>query len=243
MTRRWTVVWLAACSPWMGCGRSTGGAPTDGSTVPTPAADAAPAAVAPAPAKTLALRWQRLIVDGGATCPRCAGTEGAIREAARTLTPALADLGIRLVVEEGVLDMATFQGNPSESNRIWIGGRTLEEILGGSAGSSQCCGACGDSECRTLVVDGRTYEAIPATLVVQAALKVAADLLGPPAENAAAPVGEPASVSDGSCGCGSPPAAPAPPAPSCCGGAGPAPAAPSCGAAPAQTTPCCGGAS
>lgn len=236
-----TWFWIATVLLAIGCSRSTGGADAVPAPASTPTAtvsgsdDGAAAATS-----TLTIRWQRLITDGGSTCPRCAGTEGAIREAERTLTPALADLGIRLVVEEGALDMATFQGNPSESNRIWIGGRTLEEILGGSAGSSQCCGACGDNECRTLVVDGRTYEAIPAALVVQAALKVAADLLGPPAEIAPATVVEPPPASGGSCGCGAPPVEPAPAAPSCCGGAGPGPAAPSCGVAPAPSAACCG---
>jgi hypothetical protein len=225
--------WMLLCLVAAGCARPPSGTDAGESSPPAPSVDAAQTDIGTAPTRTLTIRWQRLIVDGGGTCPRCAGTEDAIREAERTLRPALSPLGIRVAVEEGELDMASFQGNPSESNRIWIDGRSLEEILGAAAGSSQCCGACGDNECRTLVLDGRTYEAVPATLIVRAALKAAADLLDPAAGDLGpAPVEPPAP--GGSCGCGAAPASRAPqlPAPggsSCCGAAPPAP------------TPCCGG--
>ena len=225
MNRARKSLWIAAGFLVAGCSRSPREADAQRSPTPAPTADAAPVDVAPAPTKTLTIRWQRLITEAGGTCARCTGTEGAIREAERTLSPALGALGIRVVVEEGALDMGTFKGNPSESNRIWIGGRTLEEILGASAGSSQCCGACGDSECRTLVLEGQTYEAVPATLIVVAALRAAADLLGPSAQEPGSPPAEPAAPG-GSCGCG---AAPAAPAPSC-----------GCGAAPVEPTPCYG---
>mgnify|MGYP001605909079 CR=1 FL=1 len=228
-----------------GCGRSPGGSNAGDSPAPAPVVDGVqvgvvvePADVTPVMTRTLTIRWQRLVTDGGTTCARCAGTEGAVRDAERTLGPALSPLGIRLVVEEGELDMAGFQGNPSESNRIWIAGKTLEEILGAAAGSSQCSGACADNECRTLVLDGQTYEAVPAALIVRAALKAAADLLGPTAEEAPAPPAEPAATG-GSCGCGAAPAAPVTPAPGCCG-AEPSSPTPSCGAAPGAPTPCCG---
>lgn len=74
------------------------------------------------------------------------------------------------------LDETSFQAQPAESNRIWIAGKLMEDWLQGSVGSSPCCSVCGDSECRTISVDGQTYEAIPAELLVQAALIAALTL-------------------------------------------------------------------
>jgi hypothetical protein len=44
---------------------------------------------------------------------------------------------------------------------------------------SRCSGCCGDSDCRTTVVDGRVYETIPPELIVRAGLKMAANLIQP----------------------------------------------------------------
>ena len=42
--------------------------------------------------------------------------------------------------------------------------------------ASRCCAACGDSDCRTVSVDDRTFETIPAALIVKAALAAAAQV-------------------------------------------------------------------
>ena len=42
---------------------------------------------------------------------------------------------------------------------------------------SQCCSVCGDNSCRTLQVDGKTYEAVPETLIVKAGLAAASTLV------------------------------------------------------------------
>jgi hypothetical protein len=120
--------------------------------------------------------WQRLLTDG-ATCPRCGTTQHAVRQAVEKLAEALGPLGIRPILEERALDLATFEGSPGESNRIWIAGRPLEEWLGANAGASRCCSVCGDNECRTLEVDGSTYDAVPERLIVKAGLAAAASLL------------------------------------------------------------------
>lgn len=73
----------------------------------------------------------------------------------------------------GVLE---FQRQPLESNRILIGGRPLEDWLGATAGKNPCCHVCGPNECRTLTVDGRTHEVIPAEVVIRAGLLAAAAL-------------------------------------------------------------------
>jgi hypothetical protein len=120
--------------------------------------------------------WQRLLTDEG-TCPRCGTTQEAVRHAVDALAEALRPLGIRPILEERALDLATFGQAPAESNRIWIAGRPLEDWLGADAGASRCCSVCGDHECRTLEVDGTTLEAVPERLIVKAGLAAAASLL------------------------------------------------------------------
>lgn len=135
----------------------------------------------PAQNKTLVIRWQRLVDDKGATCDRCGNTEHSIDEAQRLLTACLKPLGMRVQVSKTSLTAEQFTRDPSESNRIWVGDSPLEKILDAKTGDSPCCGSCGDSNCRTMVVDGRTYETIPSELIVRAGLRAAADLVEPAA--------------------------------------------------------------
>lgn len=125
----------------------------------------------------LTIRWQRLVADAGGTCPRCGTTGDAVADAARRLTEALAPLGITVEVETAALDDATFRRDPSQSNRIWLAGRPIEEWLDAGVGSSTCCDECGDAECRTMHVGGAVHEAIPADVIVRAGLMAAASLL------------------------------------------------------------------
>ena len=113
----------------------------------------------------LPILWQRLVTEG-ATCPRCDGTQGQLMRAVASLRSALAPLGIEPVVIVKELDAATFRAAPDESNRIWIGGKPLEEWLGAQSGSSQCCSVCGDAECRTTELGGAVYEEVPERLIV-----------------------------------------------------------------------------
>ena len=133
----------------------------------------------PAAAKALVIRWVRLVDTGGSTCDRCGGTERSIDEAHQLLATSLNPLGILVSLEKVQLSPERFKLNPSESNRIWIADQPLETILGAKSGMSQCGGCCGDSACRTTVVDGRTYETIPPELIVRAGLKVAANMIQP----------------------------------------------------------------
>ena len=60
-----------------------------------------------------------------------------------------------------------------------VGGRPLDEWLGAGSGSSQCCDACGDAECRTLEIDGTSHEVVPEALLVRAGLIAASQLFDP----------------------------------------------------------------
>jgi len=90
----------------------------------------------------------------------------------------LRPLGMEPMLEIREIDERTFKSNPSESNRIWIAGRPMEEWLGAGVGSSPCCSVCGTSECRTVQVGGATFEIIPEELFLKAAVIAAARPLG-----------------------------------------------------------------
>lgn len=129
--------------------------------------------------KTLPTLWQRLTNPEGKTCARCSATHRELEHAIATLRQSLRPLGIEPTLETKEIDEKRFKANPSESNRIWISGKPLEEWLDASIGSSPCCSVCGTSECRTVEVDRSTFETTPERLVLQAALVAASHLLGP----------------------------------------------------------------
>jgi hypothetical protein len=126
--------------------------------------------------KLLPIVWQRLVSEG-VTCPRCAGTETAVEEAVTTLREVLRPLGIEPTLETRALDKSDFEAAPDESNRIFIGGRPLEDWIGATPGASECCSVCGDNQCRTVEVNGTTFESVPASLIVKAGLAAAASLV------------------------------------------------------------------
>jgi hypothetical protein len=128
--------------------------------------------------KTLNIVWQRLVKDGE-TCGRCGATHEAVLGAMARLEAALSPLGIRPVLETRRLDEPAFRDDPSASNRIWIAGKPIEAWLGAQVGSSPCCTVCGDLPCRTLEVAGRSFEAIPEHLIVQAGMIAAAGAVEP----------------------------------------------------------------
>lgn len=125
---------------------------------------------------SLRIRWQRLVKDGR-TCNRCGDTESEVRRATETLRQVLAPLGIEPQLEVADIDEAKFLAGPLESNRIWISDRPMEDWLSGSVGQSRCCSVCGDSDCRTVEIQGTVFETIPERLIVKAGLLAAAELL------------------------------------------------------------------
>ena len=127
--------------------------------------------------KPLPMLWKRLVKEG-ATCPRCGSTQENVAGAVKKLEAALRPLGIEPVLETLAIDESTFQANPSESNRIWIAGKPLEEWLGARVGASKCCTVCGDLPCRTMEIGGSTHEAIPEDLIVRAAMMAASGMIG-----------------------------------------------------------------
>ncbi len=127
--------------------------------------------------KTLPIIWKRLVSPEGKTCDRCGATYQELQRAVRKLREALRPLGIEPTLETRVIDQDAFKADPSESNRVWIAGKPMEEWLGANVGSSRCCAVCGESDCRTVEVGGTVFEAIPEQLIIRAALAAASTLL------------------------------------------------------------------
>lgn len=149
--------------------------------------------------KTLNILWQRLVDERGQTCNRCGTTETAVEEAVQKLKRSLKELDIDVVLEKKTLSPSTFLKDPLESNRIWVDGKPIEKWLSATSGQSKCCSTCGDSDCRTVTVDGKTYEAIPAELIVKAGLLAGAQLLHGESRGACCPSAESPKKSPGCC--------------------------------------------
>jgi hypothetical protein len=131
--------------------------------------------------KTLTIKWQRLVDKKGQTCDRCGSTGKEVQRAFHKLEKSLEPLGIKVTLEKKALDPATCAKDVSQSNRIWIGGRSLEELLGATSGKSLCGFCCAELdekvECRTVEVGGQVYETIPAELIVKAGLQAASQAI------------------------------------------------------------------
>ena len=125
--------------------------------------------------KILTIHWQRFVNESGQTCTRCGETGDAVDIAFDKLKKTLAELDIEVELEKKTLDLSIFTKDPLQSNRIWIGGRPLEDWIGATVGKSQCGDVCGDSECCTISIGQNTFEAIPEDLIIRAGLLAAAE--------------------------------------------------------------------
>lgn len=147
----------------------------------------------------LRIRWQRLVDEKGRTCDRCGTTETTVEEAVNKLEGSLKGLGIDVALEKNAISPAEFSKDTLQSNRIWINGKPIEEWLSATSGQSKCCTVCGESDCRTVTVGGKTYEAIPSELIVKAGLLAAAELLHDKPVSPCCPPAEPPKGRSGCC--------------------------------------------
>lgn len=120
-------------------------------------------------AKQLTILWRRLVQEAE-TCPRCAATEGELEQAVTELTARLSPQKIEVVLKKKAITPEEFQTDPTRSNAILFNGSSLEELLKAKAGTSRCCGVCGDAACRTVETANASYEVIPAAMIVQAGM-------------------------------------------------------------------------
>lgn len=132
--------------------------------------------------KIVHILWQRLLA-GAETCERCGDTGESVRQAAALLRAELAPRGIAVELEQKAL-LPSAPGLLDESNRVFFNGVSMEELLGAKNGASHCQSCCellgaqpgGSVQCRTLILDGSEFEALPVELLVRAGL-LAADRL------------------------------------------------------------------
>ena len=123
---------------------------------------------------TLEIEWRHLEKDGR-TCLRCSDTLQSLQQVVSQLAAECAPRGVTIAYRETRLSREQLP----QSNLILFNGVPLESVLPGAAASESECQSCGDlcgqpSLCRTVTVGGQTFEAIPATLIRQAACAVVA---------------------------------------------------------------------
>ena len=119
--------------------------------------------------KHLEIEWRHLDKDGK-TCDRCSGTGETLRFAFADLVRELKPKGWEVTLKETLLTDQEI----SESNIIYLNGVALETLLPGARKSENCCASCGEilgspTICRTLDRNGQIFEAIPASMIVEAA--------------------------------------------------------------------------
>jgi hypothetical protein len=148
-------------------------------------------AEAPSTSKTLEITWQRYADETGGTCDRCALTEAEMEKAYSVLRESFAPENIEVLMKQKMLSADAAAADITQSNRVWVGGRALEDWLGADVGTSPCGGCCGElvcaggragrsgqAGCRTLIYDDKVYEAVPADLIVTAGFMAASEMLG-----------------------------------------------------------------
>jgi len=118
--------------------------------------------------KQLNIEWRHLDKEGN-TCERCSNTGEMVKNAYETLQKELQPRGWSVTFQETLLT----ESEIPESNMILINGIPFERLLPDAETSENCCESCGEilgasTRCRTIERRGRTYETIPASLILEA---------------------------------------------------------------------------
>jgi hypothetical protein len=118
--------------------------------------------------KRLSIEWRHLDVEGN-TCERCSDTGDTVRSAYERLQKELQPRGWHVTLKETLLN----EYEIPESNMILINGIPMEQLLPEAEASENGCESCCEilgapTQCRTIERYGRTYEAIPASLILEA---------------------------------------------------------------------------
>jgi hypothetical protein len=116
----------------------------------------------------LTIEWRHLDVEGN-TCERCSNTGASVRSACEILAQELGPPGWQLALKEVLLDGDEIP----ESNMVLVNGIPMEQLLSEAEVSENCCESCGEilgtpTRCRIIERQGRTYEAIPVSLILEA---------------------------------------------------------------------------
>jgi hypothetical protein len=123
-------------------------------------------------AGTLLVEWRHIGESVDATCERCAATGRTLAEVVAAIRPALSARRIRVRVTETVLPPERI----GESNTILFNGIPIEDLLDEVRVEMTPCTSCScitgtEASCRAIVCGDETHEALPADLILKAALR------------------------------------------------------------------------
>ncbi len=148
--------------------------------------------------KILTIRWQRLVDEKGQTCERCNSTELELQKAFQSLDKSLAPLEIKVILEKNTLDPEFCAEDISQSNRIWINEKALEDWLCATVNKSYCESCCPELgkevECRTIIFEENEYETVPAIFIIKAGLLAASQILNVTEDDPCCPAQTPCEV-------------------------------------------------
>lgn len=114
------------------------------------------------------ITWQALIGRNGETCERCSKTYSNIENAINQLEPITSKLGVKVILEKKNISENNFEKDPLSSNRVFINGEPIEDILGLKVGKSVCCKFCKELECRTIIDKDKEIDEIPEKYILTA---------------------------------------------------------------------------
>lgn len=117
--------------------------------------------------KKITIEWKHYDKEGE-TCTRCNNTGDNIKQVLKNIKEDehFQDIEVNFVETKLAAERMT------ESNSVFINGIAIEVVLNGSTSENYChscsCLAGKGSNCRTVEVEGKSYEAIPEKLILQA---------------------------------------------------------------------------
>lgn len=120
---------------------------------------------------SLHIEWKHFEKEG-VTCARCGETGRTLQQVVAKLREELAAHGVRVTFAEMILA----EDELAHSNAILFNGTPLEALIPGAKTSENHCRSCSEltgreTLCRTIAVGDALYEALPETLIRQAAFR------------------------------------------------------------------------
>ena len=112
--------------------------------------------------------WQGLVSKNGEICEGCNKTYLNIENALTKLEPLISNFGIKIILEKKELSEEDLKKDPMSSNRIFINGEPIEEILNLEAGKGTPCKLYNGFKCRTIIDGDKETNEIPEKLIIAA---------------------------------------------------------------------------
>ncbi len=118
--------------------------------------------------EVIKITWQGFVGKNGESCERCNKTYLNIERALLKLEPLFANFGVKVVLEKKALSEEEFKRDPLSSNRIFINGEPIEDILNLKMGKNISCGVIQNLECRTIIDGNKETIEIPEKHIIAA---------------------------------------------------------------------------